>query len=153
VLDNTQALVAIAAGLVMLAGSAWTFRAKVKPWWDGLRRDYVAGRDALVGREAVRDSITGRELSPALPGIGQRMANVETAIVAIAQQQEDIADLKHAVAVHDREIGRHGEDISELKAAVVERVVNKVEQTELWRTVGLIHDRDDPPGLPSEFTD
>jgi hypothetical protein len=118
VLDNTQAVVAIAVGL-------------------------VTRRDALVGREAVKDSITGRELSPALPGIGQRMANVETAIVAIAQQQQEIADLKVTVAVHDREIGKLADGQARLEAAAVERVVSKAESAAAWRAMEAVaHDPD-----------
>lgn len=147
-LDNTQAVVAVALGLTSLLGAGWAFRAKVQPWWQDLRQDYIKGRDALVGRDAVVDSITGRELAPALPGIGQRMANVETAIVAIAQQQQEIADLKVTSAIHDREIARLGDGQARLEAAMVERIVTKAESAAAWRAMEAAAQAE-----PTEFTD
>jgi hypothetical protein len=75
------------------------------------------------------------------------MANVETAIVAIAQQQEDIADLKHAVAIHDREIGGVVERVTKLEASYVERIVTKSESAAAWRAMEAVARE------PEEFTD
>lgn len=114
-----------AGALVTLLAA--TYR-KVRPWWKEMGRDVRAGRDALIGREAIVHPETGRELAPAVPGIGARMANVETAIVAIAQQQKDIAGLQATAANHDSRIGK-------LELAAVERVVGKAESTAAFHAI------------------
>ena len=140
-MSEAQAVIGSAVGVVAILTGVAGWLKVVRPWWRGLRRDYIAGRDALVGRDAVVDSITGRELAPALPGIGQRMANVETAIVAIAQQQQDITELKTATEDIDHRV-------SKLEAAYVERIVTKQESAQAWRAIESAINAE-----PDEFTD
>lgn len=111
-----------------LALLAWGWWKRVRPWWKGLKRDLIGGRDALLGREAVTDSITGKELAPAQPGVGVRIANVESAIVTLAQLHVDINDLK---ASRDE----HGQRITKLEDAAVERVVGRAESAAAFQAI------------------
>lgn len=134
----------IAAGTaigILYAGWRW-----LRPYWASFWRDLRAGRDALVGRPAMLDSITGVERVPALPGIGQRMDTQEAASVETAKQLGEMAQAMASLAQsherlndHDVHLARHDEQIAELFAGAVERVVGKVEQIELWRAVEAAH--------------
>lgn len=105
-------------------------------------RDAVAVRDAILGREAVRDSITGLELAPPLPGVGARMAHQEqqmelltTAVARIADQQHQYHELKDTVDRHDLRLVA-------LEEATLERIVTRAESTQAWGAVqaALRHD-------------
>lgn len=119
-------------GWIVLAGAAaavvagwWRW---VRPWWRDLRRDFVAGRDALVGRPPVRDSITGKELAPEIPGIGARMATVEQALVTMAQNHHTLTQLQELGANHEARIGK-------LEDAAVERVMGRAEAVAAWQAM------------------
>jgi hypothetical protein len=128
-----------------------------RPRFKGLRRDFIAGRDALVGRDPIFDSMTGKEIAPAVPGIGTRMANVEEAIVTIARHQTAIADLNTIVADlrlndarHDVHLARHDKDLADLKLAQVERIVSRAESTQMFKTVEVALNAQPPVDAESD---
>ena len=51
----------------------------------------VATVDTIAGREAITDSITGRELAPAIPSIGERMATHEGRLDRMVEAVAEIA--------------------------------------------------------------
>lgn len=79
--DSALWLTAVAAALGVLTGAvAW--------WWKRGRR--IAGKidgalDALVGRPDILHPDTGEVLAPATPGLGVRLATIETALVGLAE--------------------------------------------------------------------
>ncbi|MAE64165.1 MAG: hypothetical protein CMJ18_07800 [Phycisphaeraceae bacterium] len=128
-MTGVQELIAIAVGVTTLLGAVGAFWVKVlKPRIEAGRKEATAVRDAILGREPITDSITGREIAPALPGIGQRMATVEQALVTLADQGRRLGDLE------DEQID-HGERLDKLEAAQVERVVTRAESTAAWRAM------------------
>src|SRR5690348_13404056 len=120
----TGAALAIAGLLAIVAG--WIRWAR--PRIQRARADSVAIRDAILGRDAVLDSITGKELAPFLPGIGQRMANTEAQMAVITEAVAKLAD------THQR-LDRHEERIEKLEAAAVERVVTRTESAQMFRAM------------------
>lgn len=118
-------------GAATLVGLLFGFFRWVRPAVKAVRRDFVAGRDALVGRDAVHDSITGREIVPALPGIGVRMDTTENQMAQLAAAVVKIAD-SH-VLLEDHE-GR----IKKLEEAAVERVVARAESVQAWRAIEAV---------------
>lgn len=83
------------------------------PKWRSFKHDVTAGRDALVGRDAICDPISGTQLAPALPGIGKRMETIEGALVVLAEQQVTLSD--------------HAMRLGKLETAAVERIAARVE--------------------------
>ena len=67
------------------------------------------------------DSITGKEISPALPGIGQRMATIETA-------------LGQLVNLH-RRLDLHEERLHLLESKDHERALARTESIEMLRAM------------------
>ncbi|GAA4117353.1 hypothetical protein GCM10022215_17880 [Nocardioides fonticola] len=97
----------VGAFVVLLAGwYRWGL-----PRWRRWRRDVVAVRDALVGRDELVDTITGEVRAPALPGIGVRMAAVEesnadlrTALHTLTQTTEVLSATVTKLASQDAAI-------------------------------------------------
>lgn len=114
-------LVLILTGLV-----AW-FR-WVRPKWRGFKKDATAARDSILGREAQHDSITGKEILPALPGIGQRVASLEENTAVMAAAVRSLADTHKRLDTHD-------ERISRLERGASERELARTESIELLRTI------------------
>ena len=100
----------------------------LRPKFRRAARDIQAGRDALVGRDAVVDSITGKELAPALPGVGQRTAALEDSVTMLTTAMTKLADTHVRLESHDRRIGR-------LEQAASERTLARTESIEMLRTM------------------
>lgn len=112
-LANLDTLQKTLAAVATVAGVVFAFWKWVRPRWRSLKSDFRAGRDALVGREAVVDSITGKELAPALPGMGVRMdtnerqlATLTEAVVALANTTTRLDDIERRVGVNERRLDR-----------------------------------------------
>jgi len=119
--DNPGQWIIFAASVVAALGILWKVAKRARRKAKDVSGDVVAIRDSILGRDAVVDSITGKELAPALPGIGQRMDTVERALVALADQHAVLED--------------HEERIKALEAARVERVVSQAESAAMWQAV------------------
>lgn len=109
-----------------------------------VRTDARAIRDTLVGRPAVRDSITNRVVSPALPSIGDRMASQEEAVQKVADAVQQLATTATRLDQHDRRLNRI-ED-----ALQIDRRLDKIEAVQLLRTIETVAQSD--PGEPPEGT-
>lgn len=124
-----------AAAAVIALGGAVTVVYKLITWarprLQRLSRDAFAARDAIVGRDPVVDSITGRELAPALPGIGQRLATVEEALVVLAEDRTRLNHVEVTVATHT-------EQIAQLQAGMLERLAARVESTSAFAAMEAI---------------
>ena len=122
--ETTGALLGVIALLGAVAGWVKWLRPKLY----ARELDQVAQRDALIGRPPVLDSITGKVLAPALPGIGQRMDTIETAVAELVRSKE-----RHEA--HEAHLARHDDQIAALEAGSVERVVSKAESAAAWRAM------------------
>jgi hypothetical protein len=111
-------LILLLGGVLGLVG---TWLKWVRPKLRTLRRETRAARDSLLGREAQHDSITGKEISPALPGMGQRMATIETA-------------LGQLVNLHER-LDSHEKRLSDLEHMDYQRALARTESIEMLRTI------------------
>lgn len=114
-----------------------------RPTAKALVKDFRAGRDALVGRDAVLDSMSGRELAPALPGIGKRMENFEQALTTLAENAVTLADNQKVLLNHESRI-------MALEEGAVERIVSRAETTAAFGAMEAAlrsqHDPDEPAG-------
>lgn len=143
--DPIALALSIGALLSMLAGWLRWGRPRIRK----AKSDGVAMRDAILGRDAVVDTITGTELAPELPGIGVRMAHqeqqqIETsrqmetmaiAVTKLVSQQHAIAELRSEVTGHAEALAEHAEQIAELKAASMERVITRAEAAQAWQAM------------------
>jgi hypothetical protein len=90
-ISDADLLSKLLATLLTLLTAVFAFFRWVRPRLKQAASDIQAGRDALIGRDAIHDTITGRELVPALPGIGVTRAESTAAwraVEAIATQPE-----------------------------------------------------------------
>jgi hypothetical protein len=138
-ITNIDALSKALIGVMTLGALVFSFFRWVRPKMKQAASDIRAGRDALVGRDAIYDStVPGKILVPALPGIGVRMASTEnnlteltTAVAKLADNDQRTTDLEHWRA----EVDRWRIAVDE---GVVERVVTRAESTAAWRAVEAI---------------
>lgn len=105
-------------------------------------------RDAILGRDPVTDSITGKELAPALPGIGVRMEHQERQMETLTQAVRTIADTQVTVAAIQQEVADHRGRIRRLEEATVERVVSRAESAAAWRAMEAAANGDQTDELP-----
>ncbi|WP_232676662.1 hypothetical protein [Nocardioides sp. R-C-SC26] len=108
-------------GVLAILGVIVTWYRWVKPRWRRLVSRTTVALDSIVGRDPIVDEITGHELAPALPGIGQRMATVEEAVKTLADQHGRIDDIDRRVRA--------------LESASIERTVTRMESVQHLATV------------------
>lgn len=129
--DYTRIALAVAGLLAALVGwMRW-----VRPRWRRFRADSSDARDALIGRPAVRDSITGKELSPALPGIGSRMAVQEAQMQVMAQAVARLAESHDRLNDHQEQLDDHQLRIATLEQGAAERIVSRVDSIAAWEAM------------------
>lgn len=106
------------AGIIVITIGWWK---GVRPWLRRIRATGTAIVETLVGRDPIIDHATGKELVPAQPGLGVRMATMESAIALLA-------DANATLANHERRIGA-------LEQNQIERIVTRAESANMWRAV------------------
>lgn len=99
------------------------------------KHEVTAMRDAILGREQIVDSITGRELAEPLPGIGVRMAHQEDQMRLLTDAVSKIADSHRRLEHVEHRVDRHDEEIADLKAASMERIIARAESAQAWSAV------------------
>lgn len=129
-------LVAVAAAIGALA-LLGKYALKGWRWQRAFSRKAAAIGDAILGRDAVVDSITGKEIAPPLPGMGVRMAHQEQQMEAITVAVTKLASQQEYLVDHERRI-------KALEDQAVERVVTRAESAAAWRAVEAVA-KNDPP--------
>ncbi len=153
-MSDAQNWVTFLLGLAALLGVLVGWLRWVRPRIRRGKSEVTAIRDSILGRDAIVDSITGREIEPALPGVGVRLAATEKHLGVLA---ESVASL---VLMHERidrvEMHDKVQDarIDKLEEASVERIVSRAESAAGWRAMEeavkatpdhVVDDRPDPP--------
>lgn len=133
-LEVSAATAAAIGTLVVL----WKYLVKAWKGWRALRAKSVAITDSILGREAVVDSITGKEIAPALPGMGVRMARWEQQLEALTSVVTQLAKQNEMFVEHDHRITAAERRLDAVEAASVERVVAKAESAAAWRAVEAV---------------
>lgn len=122
-MNHTEALVTIAAAVVMILGGCYGAYRRFRP---SVRRGSAA-IDALVGREAVTDR-SGNVIEAAQPGLVHRVATVEEAVV----------EIRHVVALWtetQHTLTDHGARIKALEDSRLEKLITRAESAQMWRAV------------------
>jgi len=104
----------------------------VRPRLRNLALEAVAMRDAILGRDPVVDSITGRVIGPALPGIGVRMAHQEDQMVLLTDAVSKIADSYQRIERVESRVGKLEDDVASLKEGQLERIMAHAESASAW---------------------
>lgn len=130
---------------IALAGAVVALITALAGWWrwvrpriERVKKDGAAMRDAVLGREVVVDSITGRELAPALPGIGVRMAHQEDQMRLLTDAVSKIADSHRRLEHVEQRVDEIAVDVADLKAASMERIMARAESAQAWQAVEAV---------------
>lgn len=147
--STTQVFWGVLASMATVALVAGGLLKTVHPKWKEAKQDIRAGRDALLGRPAVYDSITREIVQAELPGIGVRMANNEVIQRQQAQQLTVLTDAVTKIAdSHSRmdlafsriskveeEVVTLRDEVKDLKVAAVERIVSRQDSVAAFRAI------------------
>lgn len=125
------ALATFALIVTLLAGWVKWARPRLT---EHLRRER-AKDDAILGRPPVLDSITGKELAPAVPALGVRLSNIEGVIVRLAESDAERKIIITQLTRHDRQIENLDARITRVEEGQLERIVTKAESAQMWRAV------------------
>lgn len=139
-IDPTDAneYVTLALGIIALLGAVLAWIRWVRPRIRRGRAEITAVRHALLGREEIVDSITGKTIEPALPGIGTRMANQEQQMELLAVTVTKLVDQQvHQQKLEER-VDLHEARLVALEEQTIERVAAKAESISAWRAVEAV---------------
>jgi multidrug efflux pump subunit AcrA (membrane-fusion protein) len=128
--NATLGLVLTALGIVAIVGGWLRW---VRPRWQRARRKVAGVFDAILGRDAIVDSITGKEIEPELPGIGVRMAHQES-------QMEKLTDAVAILADSHQRISSLEQRVTVLEDARTERAIAQAESAQAWRAIAALHE-------------
>jgi hypothetical protein len=148
-LSQTATSLGIVLAVATLVGLWLTHYKVVRPWWRKLKRDVVGGRDVLVGRPAIIDPVTKKEIAPALASLGERLDSNQTEINGTLR---DIVSLLESQRQQQRWNEAMETRVTLLESGAVERIVTKAESASAWRAVeavanGHTEPADDDPEL------
>ena len=134
----------LALGIIALISALVGWLKVVRPRLRSVSRQVVAARDAVLGRDAIVDSITGEERVPALPGIGARMSHQEQQMELLAVTVTKLVDQQtHQMKLEQRVDGLDSR-VKQLEEQVIERVAAKAESIQAWRAVEAVAKQADP---------
>ena len=178
------------SGIIISSATAVAFLAGAVRWWT--RHDKETGRPkawprrafraldkavhTLIGWDAVTDPHSGEQLRPAVPGVDQRMAEIEQMfgkVLELTEAAQQFADsvrrvhtridgLREELSTSDDEIqkrldqmdqiltnrlDKHAERLERLEATSGERIASHIESAEAWRAMGAIASGNVPEDL------
>lgn len=138
-LDDANTLATIFGSVIVGLGALWGgWRKWLRPKVHQGRSTWISVRDSLVGREAQHDSITGREIQPALPSLGVRMESMERAAVETNETLKHVVELVRSQQQQDQHIANHEKRITALEDGTIERIAAKAESVAAWRAVEAV---------------
>lgn len=140
----------LAIATAVLGGVVVGWIRYIRPRWRRSKAEVVAVRDAILGRDAVLDTITGEERVPALPGIGVRTAKLEQGMELLSVAVTKLADQNAALVSIGRDVTDLQTRVDRLEAAAVERVVAKVESTAAWSAVEAVANTTPTDRIPGD---
>lgn len=139
-------LITFALSVIALCGALLSWVRWGRPRWQNIVSDVRGIRDAMLGRDAIVDSITKKEIEPALPGIGVRMAHQEEKTDRITGTLEKLVDQQETlIKLHERVDGIDGR-VRKLEEGAVERIVTRAESAEAFRAIQAVAGQN-PDGL------
>jgi hypothetical protein len=154
-MTEAQDWVTFLLALAGLLGVLITHFRWVRPRYRRWRSQFIAARDSIIGRPAELDTITGREIAPALPGVGMRLATTEEHLGKLASAVSELVHERAAREALAHRVTVVEDKVETLEAASVERVVNRVDSAHAWAAVAeaikaqpdvvVEPDRPDPP--------
>lgn len=119
----------------------------IRPRLRAARQRWTQATDALLGRDAINDSITGEERVPALPGIGQRMSTVEDVMQTLVEAVSDQRKIQEKVIDHEARISRLERDDLRAVLQAAERAATAASAAEVLR---MVNERDTLDGAADE---
>jgi hypothetical protein len=148
-LSQTATSLGIILGVLGVISAVVAHYKVIRPRWRKFKGDVTSGRDVLVGRPAIIDPVTKKEIAPALASLGERLDSTQTEINGTLR---DIVSLLESQRQQQRWNEAMETRVTLLESGAVERIVTKAESASAWRAVeavanGHTEPADDDPEL------
>lgn len=82
----------------------------------------------IAGRDPIIDKITGKEVAPAVPPLGEQLGSIHETMSKLVAVIESNQDAHHRIDNHEARI-------TVLEDGRVERIVSQAESAQMWRAV------------------
>jgi hypothetical protein len=127
--------IATLVGLAALLAALAAFFKWVRPRYRQARSTTRAVVATLVGTDEVRDPITNQLIRDAQPGVGVQVSDLRLAVTKLVEQQAHTEALQGEFHDLQRRTTVNEDDIAILKAAQIERIVNRADSAAAWRAM------------------
>lgn len=121
----------------------------VWPKWRRFTTKVGGVADAILGRDAIFDRITHKELVPALPGLGVRQAKQEEQMELLTVTVTKLVDQRDYLQALTRVVDGHGDRLDALEEATLERVTSHVESAHMFKAMDTAM-KSTPPDADAE---
>lgn len=129
--DRAAALVTLCTLVGLWLGWLKVLRPRARRLW----RRVDGALDTLGGRPPIVDNESGRELAPALPPLGERLATMEDALVRLATTSERMDEESRRLDTVTEQVGDLTRRVTVLETSSVERIAAHAESAQMWRAV------------------
>lgn len=119
-----QILSGLTAILTVWVGWAKVVGPRIKRAWSR----GVGFFQTIAGRDPIIDKITGKEVAPAVPPLGEQMASINDTMGKLVAVIESNQDAHHRIDNHETRL-------VVLEEGRVERIVAQAESAQMWRAV------------------
>lgn len=122
--DALQVALTCCTLLAFWIGWAKVARPRVRDRWNRILGFF----QAIAGRDPIVDKASGKEISPAVPPLGERLASIDDTMLRLVTVIESNQDAHKRIDNHELRIGT-------LETREEERREIRAESTEIWRAV------------------
>jgi len=126
--DYAAWVVVVSGGLAIL----WRIASRTRSRVGGALSKWNAGFDTLNGRPAITHPDTGEVLVEATPGLGNRLARMEDALVGLSDTRAELGELREQVVIVGNSLSQHIQESAAANSARAE------EQTAMWNAIQAV---------------
>lgn len=137
-LGHATQVIDAAVGLATLLVIVFGWVRFVRPRLAKATAEVTAVRDSILGRDEIRDSITGRVLAPSLDGMGVRQERTEDQVATLVLSQRQLTETVNRLAEQQQRLDNHEARITKLEEAAIERIVTRADSALGWAAVRAV---------------
>lgn len=129
--DGLQVALTISTLLVIWIGWAKYVGPKVRRFTDRA----VGIFQAIAGRDAIIDKVSGKEVAPAVPPLGEQLSSINDTMAKLVAVIESNHDAHERLNAHDKHLVAHDQAIGALISGSLERAATAMSSAALLNAV------------------
>lgn len=143
--DALQVALTCTTILAVWVGWAKFIGPRVKRGWGRV----VGIFQAIAGRDAIVDKVSGKEVAPAVPPLGEQLSTMNETIAKLVAVIESNHDAHERLNAHDKHLVAHDQAIGALISGSLERAATAMSSAALLNAVAngdIVNGDTDEPG-------